>query len=204
MLILADADNHERFHELACLCCCGQSHRRKAGQGRGRAGGPFAKTAWRTCSFTLMRAVTNSSRNKSILCRSGQSHREETRNGIRQRGGMGGAGQGRRLTEKEETGVGALSRTAWRTCSFLLMLTITNSLMNWLVCAAVGSHTGGRPDRGGGRREGLGGGGRGPRGPWIGWRGETGEKKVRGEQRGVANMHHKRVSFLHLGCREED
>ena len=91
MLILADADNHEQFDELACLCCCGQSHWRKAGQGRGQAGG------------------------------------------------VGG-----------------------------------------------------------------GGGARGPRGPWIGWRGETGEEKVRGEQRGVANMHHKRVSFLHLGCREED
>ena len=33
MLILADADNHEQFDELACLCCCGQPHWRKAGRG---------------------------------------------------------------------------------------------------------------------------------------------------------------------------
>ena len=35
MLILADADNHEQFDELACLCCCGQSHRRRSGRGGG-------------------------------------------------------------------------------------------------------------------------------------------------------------------------
>ena len=39
MLILADADNHEQFDELACLCCCGQPHWRKAGRGRGWGGG---------------------------------------------------------------------------------------------------------------------------------------------------------------------